>query len=448
MTRTARWAACLALVLTTHSAGQAPAATPSEPSAPAAIRWRRLPGTRPQAAALLASASAGGVLAFRFSASAGDGPAGDIVVAFETPGRELLAGVDSPRVTLELTVYALDAADAVVAAQASAVVVDRARTAPALDGSALRIVDRLAVPQSTRALRALLYCRESGAFALRRVELAAPGATADPAAELTAPAGGWIEIPLGGAAVEEGRAVAAPGGESPVLGAGPSSAPVDPAPPPVETDHDDLAGRLREAYRLSTAGDRDRAVRRLAALERATVDADSKRGLVRLDRATGRVLAAVERADPGLLLVLALFHQQAALVERSERQHGLAQRNEGLALFLLERLAKQRPGDRELAAAALSGLALPYLESAAPQRAGELLERALTVGGDEPMRLIVLAAVRTREGDSREAKSLLDRALAAAPDNREAALRRAIADLAAGNPERAAPPLGRLCGIL
>lgn len=166
---------------------------------------------------------------------------------------------------------------------------------------------------------------------------------------------------------------------------------------------------------------------------------------MRLDRATGRVLAAIERADPGLLLVLALFHQQAAVVERRERQYGLAQRNEGLALFLLERLAKSRAADRELAAAALSGLALPYLEGPVPQRAGVLLERALRVGGDVPMRLIVLAAVRTREGDSREARSLLDRALAVAPDNREAALRRAIADFAAGETARAERPLGRLC---
>lgn len=447
MRRGARRAALLGLLAAGLFAGDArPTDLAAEAVPPTAIRWKRLPGTRPAAAALLSSTNAGGVLDFRFTAATGEIPGGAAEVVFEAIWRQLFAGVESPRVTVELTVYALDAGGGVVAAQATAVVVDRARLAPALDGAALRIVDRIVLPPSTRALRALLYCRESGAFALRRVDLKPGGNSADPVAALPDPAAGWIEIPLGTAVKEASQeSAAAPIGAPLPQSANEASVPTDASPAASEPDVEDLAAALRETYRLSTAGDRDDAVLRLVAIERAVVDEDPKRGLVRLDRATGRVLAAIERADPGLLLVLALFHQQAAVVERRERQNGLAQRNEGLALFLLERLARSRPADRELAAAALSGLALPYLESPAPQRAGVLLERALRLGGDVPMRLIVLAAVRTREGDSREARALLDRALAAAPDNREAALRRAIADFAAGEADRAERPLRRLC---
>ncbi len=446
MRRGARRAALLALLAAGLDAGTARATDlAAEAVPPAAIRWKRLPGTRSAAAALLSSTNAGGVLDFRFTAATGDLPGGDAVVTFEAIWRQLVAGVETPRLTVELTVYALDAGGSVVGAQASAVAIDRARLAPALDGAALRIVDRIALPERAHALRALLYCRESGAFALRRVDLTPGGSAADPAAGLPEPAGGWIEIPLAPAAGEASRAPAAAAIGAPPPSAGEASAPREAPPTVSEPEVEDLAAALRETYLLSTAGDRDDAVLRLVAVERAVVDADPKRGLVRLDRATGRVLAAIERADPGLLVVLALFHQQAAVIERRERQYGLAQRNEGLALFLLERLAKSRPADRELAAAALSGLALPYLEGPVAQRAGVLLERALRVGGDVPMRLIVLAAVRTREGDSREARALLDRALAVAPDNREAALRRAIADFAAGEIARAERPLGRLC---
>ncbi len=329
----------------------------------------------------------------------------------------------------------------------------------------------MAVPDSAVALRALLYCRESGAFALRRVDL--PAAGAGPVASgtaivgATAPAGGWIDVPLstprvgGSPATAATHATAATAAITAPPAAPPSSAisallpdGAAPAEPPRALERsadkldklDELEAALRGVYRHAASGDREGAVQQLIRIERTVGAADPKRGLVRLERATSRVTGAVARTDPGLLLVLALLHQQTGLAERQLRQTGLAQRNEELAMLLLERMAKEsaRKTDRGLAAAALAGLALPYLERAAP-RAGVLLARSLVVGGDEPARLIALASVRAHEGDTREARTLLDRALAAAPGNREAALRRAIADAAEGADERAERELRRLC---
>jgi hypothetical protein len=139
MRRGARRAALLALLAAGLDAGTARATDlAAEAVPPAAIRWKRLPGTRSAAAALLSSTNAGGVLDFRFTAATGDLPGGDAVVTFEAIWRQLVAGVETPRLTVELTVYALDAGGSVVGAQASAVAIDRARLAPALDGAALR----------------------------------------------------------------------------------------------------------------------------------------------------------------------------------------------------------------------------------------------------------------------------------------------------------------------
>ncbi len=463
MKRSARHGFALAALLSVAGllglSGARGASGASAESAPAsaaspAITFRRLPGSRPQSAALLASANEGGVLPLRLSVLRESALPGSLEINLETPGQALFAGVEAARATIEVTLYATSPAGDVLAALSTAISIDRARPGVEAGPAALRIFDRLAIPSGATALRALLYCRESGAFALRRVDLPAAGGEAVASGAEFVPAAGWIDVPLSAPRRVAGSAIAAapaPAAVSALPAAPPAAAAsLPPAALTAEgevADLDQLETALRAVYRQAATGDREGAVQQLIHLERTVGGKDPKRGLARLERATSRVTAAVAGNDPGLLLVLALLHQQTGLTQRQLRQTGLAQRNEELAMLLLERMAKESPRstDRGLAATALAGLALPYLERSAFPRAGTLLDRALVVGGDDAARLIALAAVRMQEGDSRAARALLERALAVSPGSREAALRRGIADAAEGADARAERELSRLC---
>jgi len=441
--------------------GGAIGADPGTAAATNAITFKRLPGSRPQSAALLASGNDGGVLPLRLTAAWDAAASRSLTVTLEVAARDLFSGEEEDHLTVELTLYALGPSGAIATAASTAVTFDRARLAAALAKTGLRFVDRIAVPEGGRSLRALLLCRESGAFALRSLELPAPDAGAVASAAVPEAPEAWLELPL---ARPPTAAPGAPPAELRVLTA--SAAPPSPAPeaaavaaasPPAAVDGSEreigeLTAALRAIYLEGARGQAAAAAHHLYELESQVAAADRKHDLTPLDHATARIVRGIERGvrgesgDPGALLVLALFHQGVANLESDLRQPVLAQRNWALALLFLQRMGKISPraDDRRLAAAALAGLALRHLERSSPQPAAMLLEKALAVSGDQPQLLIALAVVRTQQGDARQARALLDRALARTPGNREALLRRALADAAAGARESAERDLRRL----
>ncbi|MEO8276478.1 MAG: hypothetical protein ABI639_09670 [Thermoanaerobaculia bacterium] len=433
--------------------------TPVATQVPAdAFGFRRLIGTRNQSAVLLASSTDGGTvplhLAAVWSDAAGNPSGSGVEITLESPAKELFSGLGDGRATVEITVYALKPDGSIGAASATSIAVNRTRLPKSLDQAGLRFVAELEdLPQLAGAapggafagwtLRALVLCRESGAYGLGRLPFPAPAAGSVAHGPSLTPESGWIDLRLakGVSGIGTGDAVA--GTLTGLPTASPAAA-AETAPSPSSAagvnlptlSGDDLRAlgdlglALREIYHQAVAGDRESAVRRLIATERSVLTTDPKRGISNLERATGRIIGSVERADPGLLLVLALFHQRTGALESDLKLNGLAQRNENLAVFLLERMAKTShdPGEKQVAATALSAIALRYLERSAPQRAAALLERATIVGGDDPRLLIALAAVRTQLGESNAARALLDRGLAREPGNREALLRRALTD--------------------
>lgn len=100
------------------------------------------------------------------------------------------------------------------------------------------------------------------------------------------------------------------------------------------------------------------------------------------------------------------------------------------ALAWADRLAERSA----LPAAALSALSMAALDAEQPQRARSYAEAA----GDTPEAASTLAFLALQDGDSVDAESLLDRALAHAPHQPRALLGKGLARLSANDPQTAA----------
>lgn len=236
-----------------------------------------------------------------------------------------------------------------------------------------------------------------------------------------------------------GRFLLAPG--SPAAGAQPSpvaltfeGAPPTGAPEALAAPPDD-ARELRAAWRAAwlrfAAGEREQAIATLMALESGL---PPRRAAERLAASEGVLLDRLRRRAPADLLPLALLYLDLERAWLAEGRFVAARRARKVAESIAESLAAAARGERqrELAAGLLEALAAGHLEARDAESAARLLGRAaeLVPGRAEPW--LALGILHERDRRLERAAAAFDRALAAAPDLREARLRRARVGLLAG----------------
>lgn len=235
-----------------------------------------------------------------------------------------------------------------------------------------------------------------------------------------------------------GRFLLAPG--PPAAGAQPSpvaltleGAPPPGAPAALATPPDDareLRATWRAAWLRFAAGQREQAVATLMALESAL---PPRRAAERLAAGEGVLVDRLRRRAPADLLPLALLYLDLESAWLAERRFVAARRARKVAESLAESFTAAARGERqrELAAALLETLAAGHLEARDAESAARLLERAaeLVPGRAEPW--LALGTLHERDRRLDRAAAAFDRAVAAAPELREARLRRARVGLLA-----------------
>lgn len=201
-----------------------------------------------------------------------------------------------------------------------------------------------------------------------------------------------------------------------------------------------LAETIAEDWRRYASGDREGAVAAHQALESATVEADRRRGMGRIQSAEQPLLDDLAGRDHASLLPLALFYRDLLRSHLAAGRIGLARRAESIAEQMLVHLANGAADDaeRRLAATALESVAAELIEIGAPRRAAELIQRSADLIPGRASVWVALATLLEQAGDLERADAALDRALAIAPADREARLRRSRLAGLGGSEARAA----------
>lgn len=187
---------------------------------------------------------------------------------------------------------------------------------------------------------------------------------------------------------------------------------------------------VREALALWAAGEDDRALERLRALDAATPAEDAaalRRGKLRVGQALGR-------QQPVALLALARLEQRAYATYAAERKPFAALAARLLVSDLVqEYVRRSRNADRVPAAALLAELGAQLQAGAQEAAAEDLFHQALALDARQRGARLGLAALLEKHGDYAGAVSLLTDLVAAAPQDREARLRLAMSLLRTGH---------------
>lgn len=201
-----------------------------------------------------------------------------------------------------------------------------------------------------------------------------------------------------------------------------------------------LAETIAADWRRYASGDREGAVAAHQALESEIVEADRRRGMGRIQSAEQPLLDDLAGRDHASLLPLALFYRDLLRSHLAAGRVGLARRAESVAEQILVHLADGAADDaeRRLAATALESVAAELIEIGAPRRAAELIQRSAELVPGRASVWVALATLREQAGDLERADAALDRALAIAPTDREARLRRSRLAGLGGSEARAA----------
>lgn len=209
-----------------------------------------------------------------------------------------------------------------------------------------------------------------------------------------------------------------------------TAVPVDPLSLPAESAEPthDLTRSYHGLFLAFATGDREAAIERTMAFERATLAAEPKKGFEKLSEADSRLFAAIERQRPQALLALTPFYRDLAHRYSLEHDFGLLMRANRATEELLQRMVQPKSDafERRVVASAYESLALDLINIFATARAAEMLESALKLAPKDVPANIALSTLLLRDERYAAAVLHLDRALAVAPENREAALRRAV----------------------
>jgi hypothetical protein len=171
------------------------------------LRARDLGGARPEAAALALSGGEGGDLRLVVAAwPLPETSVPNVLVVVEADGPSLLRRTESPALPLEWTLYALAADGGVTGFLAEGV---RIEGREEVVETGVRFTTALTLPPGPQSLRVLLRHRDSGAFGVRKVELA-----------VEEPARGFLLLPSAARAPwVEVRSARLPDAPSPLLAA-------------------------------------------------------------------------------------------------------------------------------------------------------------------------------------------------------------------------------------
>lgn len=196
------------------------------------------------------------------------------------------------------------------------------------------------------------------------------------------------------------------------------------------TATDELTAAYRSLYlafaRVGT--ERKSAIDEAAKFERATLEAEPKKGFERLSAADARLFDAIAISQPRSLLALSLFYEDLAYRHTADRNWGLALRAHNSTEELLRRLAgaAESEDDRAVASAAFQSFAADLLDNVTPGRAMEMLELAIGLTPRDIPANLTLAILLQRDERYAAAALRLDRVLTVEPNHREAKLRRAV----------------------
>src|SRR5262245_39024302 len=145
------------------------------------------------------------------------------------------------------------------------------------------------------------------------------------------------------------------------------------------TAADELTAAYRSLYLAfaRVGAERSTTIEEAAKFERATLQAEPKKGFERLSAADSRLFEAIAISNPRSLLALSLFYEDLAYRHTSDRNWGLALRAHNSTEEILRRLAgaAESEDDRAVASAAYQSFAADLLDNVAPGRAMEALEQ-------------------------------------------------------------------------
>jgi len=186
---------------------------------------------------------------------------------------------------------------------------------------------------------------------------------------------------------------------------------------------------VREALALWAAGEDDRALERLRALDVATPPKDA----AALRRGKLRVAQALGRRQPAAILALARLEQRAYASHAAERRSADALAARLIVADLVQEYARRaRNGDRLAPAALLAELGAQLQVGAQEAAAEDLFRQALALDSHQRGARLGLAALLEKHGEYAGSVSLLGDLVATAPPDREARLRYALGLLRTG----------------